>query len=119
MTLSVLSSRDADPNIEFSLSFNVSFGPPSGLDCSYNGNNNLFGLNTKVTYQIIRPRYISSSEPDMTRIIIRISNQPREERTYSCHVRVEGRTGIQWGSYDFDRKGTGSLTTTVTGECTF
>ena len=119
MTLSVLSSRDADPNIEFSLSFNVSFGPPSGLQCLYNGNNNLFGLNTNVTYQIIRPRYISSSEPDMTRIIIRISNQSREERTYTCNVWVEGRAGIQSNPYHFDPKGTGSLTTTVTGECIF
>ena len=85
----------------------------------YNGNNNLFELNTKVTHQIIRPRYISSSKPDMTHVIIRISNQPREERTYTCNVRVDGHTGIQSGHYAYDIKGTGSLTTTVTGECIF
>ena len=33
MTLSILSSRDAGPNIAIALSFNVSYGPPSRVNC--------------------------------------------------------------------------------------
>ena len=33
MTLSILSSRDAGPNIAIALSFNVSYGPPSRINC--------------------------------------------------------------------------------------
>ena len=42
--------------------------------------------------------------------------QPRVERTYICTVIVEGRINIASGDYDFDIKGSGSSTVTVTGE---
>ena len=120
MTLSILSSRDADPNIEYSLSFTVSFGPPSRIRCTRD-NIQLFnarGLEhySDLTREVIRSRYISSTLPDMTRVTVRLDLQPRAERTYNCTVTVEGRTNIASSSYDFDPKGTGSSTVTVTGE---
>ena len=121
MTLSVLSPRDAVSDIEYSLSFNVSFGPPSALACTDSDNNVLFdarGLHSKLTRQIIRSRYISASEPDTTRVIVTLPPQPKKERTYTCTVTVEGHTDIQYGPYEHDTKGTGYSTATVTGECT-
>ena len=118
MTLSILSSRDADPNIEISLSFTVSYGPPSRLRCTRDSSvllNNR-GLHSRLTREVIRSRYISSTQPDMTRVTVRPGPQPRVEGTYNCTVIVEGRTNIDFGSYDFVQMGTGSSIATVTGE---
>ena len=70
MTLSILSSRDADPNIMFRLSFNISFGPPSRIQCTRDSSNILSGrgIVSGVDYEVIRSQYISSSQPDMTRL---------------------------------------------------
>ena len=35
MRVSILSSRDTDPNVVFTMSFNVTFGPPSRVYCVY------------------------------------------------------------------------------------
>ena len=119
MTLSILSSRDADPNIDYSLSFTVSFGPPSRTICTRD-NMQLFDIrdpDSRVTREVIRSRYISSALPDMSRVTVRLENVPRGvERTYTCTVMVESRINIASGSYDCDLKGTGSSTTTVTGK---
>ena len=119
MTPSVLSSRDTAPNINISFTFNVTFGPPSRIGCFY-GNEEIFTIRgfespRLVTYEVIRPHYINSSVPDMTRVTVRLPPQPREERTFTCTVTVEGRTDIQSGPYNFDIKGTGSSTATLTG----
>ena len=58
MTLSILSSRDADPDIEYSLSFT---GPPSRIKCTRD-NMQLFnarGLENSnvLTREVIRSRY--------------------------------------------------------------
>ena len=72
---------------------------------------------SRVTREVIRSRYISSAQPDMSRVTVRLDNIPRGvERTYTCTVIVEGRTDIAGGSYNFDVKGSGSSTVTVTGE---
>ena len=119
MTLSVLSSRDADPNIDYSLSFTVSFGPPSRIRCTRDSMQ-LFDIrdpDSRVTREVIRSRYISSAQPDMSRVTVRLDNVSRGvERIYTCTVIVEGRINIASGSYNFDTKGSGSSTVTVTGE---
>ena len=119
MTLSILSSRDADPNITYSLSFIVSFGPPSRIRCTRDSSV-LFNIrepDTRVTREVIRSRYINSTQPDMTHVTVRLDPQLRMERTYICTVTVEGRTNITGGKYDFVTLGTpGSSTVTVEGE---
>ena len=119
MTPSVLSSRDTAPNINISFTFNVTFGPPSRIRCSY-GDEEIFNIRGfesphLVTYEVIRPHYINSTVPDMTRVTVRLRPRPREGGTFTCTVTVEGRTAIQSGTYDFDVKGTGSSTATLTG----
>ena len=52
----------------------------------------------------------------MTRVTVRPYPQPRVGGMVNCTVTVEGRTNIAVGSYDFDVKGSGSSTVTVTGE---
>ena len=116
MTLSVLSSRNAD----IALSFTVSFGPPSRINCTRDGSM-LFNIrdDPRLTREVIRSRYISTTEPDMTRVTVRLDTQPRVGATYTCTVTVEAR------GQDFLRFGTGieivpvkdnSTTVTVTGE---
>ena len=118
MTLSVLSSRDADPNIKYSLSFNVSFGPPSRINCTYMYENNkqcsVDGI--ELYYNVIMSHYIDSSQPDITHVTVRVPPQPRENRTYTCIVTVEGRVNISSGNYMPVIKSTGSSTVKVTGE---
>ena len=117
MTLSILSSRDADPNIEYSLSFTVSYGPPSRVRCTRASSvllNNR-GLDPRITRDVIRSRYISSTQPDMTRVTVRPDPQPRLGGMFNCTVFVEGRTNIASGTYDFVDKGSRSSTVTVTG----
>ena len=116
MTLSVLSSRDAD----IALSFNVSFGPPSRITCT-RGSIELLNIrdDPRLTREVIRSRYISPTEPDMTRVTVRLDTQPRVGATYTCTVTVESR------GRDFLENGTGieivpvksiSTTVNVTGE---
>ena len=119
MTLSVLSSRDADI-ADIALSFTVSFGPPSRINCS-RGSSELLNIrdDPRLTREVIRSRYISTTEPDMTRVTVRLDTQPRVGATYTCTVYVESR------SRNFLEFGTGleivpvisrSTTVMVTGE---
>ena len=121
MTLSILSSRDADPNIKFRLSFNISFGLPSHIHCTHGSSTILGGTYAPgrgivpgVDYEVIRSQYISSSQPDMTRLSFNQTRQ-RKGATYQCTVTVEGRQ-IASGTYDFDVLGSGTSSITVTGE---
>ena len=126
MTLSILSSRDAGPNIAIALSFNVSYGPPSRVLCQRIGTPgptvtflNTRDPNPKLDREVIRSRYINSTLPDMTRVTVRPDPQPREVTvaTYTCFVHVESRINITGGMYNYDEKGMyGSTTVTVTGE---
>ena len=120
MTLSILSSRDADPNIMFRLSFNIYFGLPSLIQCTRDStailqDNNQDGIASGVHYEVIRSQYISNSQPDMTRLSF-TQTQPRMKVTYSCTVTVRGRRNIASGQYDNDNLGSGTSTATVTGE---
>ena len=112
MTLSILSSRDADPNIAITLYFNVSFGPPSRVECT-NGMSQIFSARSHpdISREVIRSHYVNVTEPDMTRVTIRLSSLPKVGGTYTCTVTVESR--VTSGTYS---KGTGSSTATVTGK---
>ena len=101
MTLSILSSRDADPNIMFKLSFNISFGPPSRIHCTRDGTISVFnshGIVSGVDYEVIRSQYISNSQPDITRLSFN-QTRPRMGATYQCTVTVESRRNIASGTY--------------------
>ena len=120
MTFSMLSSRDTESNIKYSLSFNVSFGPPSRINCTRNSIvflNNIREPHSQLTREVIRPRYVDSTHPDMTHVTIRPDPQSREGAIYSCQVIVESRVNIDYGAYDFYMKGSGVSTVTVIGEC--
>ena len=118
MTLSILSSRDADTNITISFSFTVSFGPPSRVTCSRDSVQliNVGDPDPRVTREVIRSRYINSTHPDMSHVTVNLDSQPKVGATYNCTVTVEARNNIANGIYDFVPRGTGSSTVTVTGE---
>ena len=118
ITLSILSSRDADPNIMFRLSFNISFGLPSRIQCTRDSSTILSGrgIVSGVDYEVIRSQYISSSQPDMTRLSFN-QTRPRIGATYQCTVTVEGRRNLFPGlKYQTDVLGSGTSSITVTGE---
>ena len=117
MTLSILSSRDADPNIAITLSFNVSFGPPSRIRCTRNTKQLFDGREVHIlTREVIRSHYINSTQPDITRVTIELHTEPRVVGVYTCTVIVESRVNIASGIYNFDLMGSGSSNVTVTGE---
>ena len=70
----------------------------------------------ELSREVIRSHYINSSYPDMTRVTL-TQTSPRQPRTYTCTVTVEGRVNIVSGVYDFDNKGSGTTTVSITGEC--
>ena len=124
MKFSLLSSRDTETNIMFTLSFIVSYGPPSMISCYHNDgyNTQLFsspqsrgtGI-SELSREVIRSHYINSSHPDMTRVSIRVM-QPKEPRVYTCTAIVEGRININKYSYNFFNWGSGTTIASITGE---
>ena len=128
MKLSLLTPRDAETNIMFTLSFTVSFGPPTEISCKLNDNAPFFShtdsisISPVVSCEVIRSRYIDSSNPDMTRVIL-TQTTPRESSTYSCTVYVTSRTNIGiiagsgLSSYRTIQEGSGTSTASITGEC--
>ena len=119
MRVSILSSRDTVPNIVFTLSFNVRFGPPSRVLCYYNYQSLAFfnerDDNPNLSREVVS-QYVSSSQPDMTLVTVKVEQPFREERIYICAVTVEGRKNIVNGTYDYDTMGTGTTTVNVAGE---
>ena len=104
MKVSILSSRDTVSNIVFTMSFNVTFGPPSRVYCTYVGASNPLLFNVRdyhpnLSRQVIRSQYVSNTQPDMTRVTVKVNQPIRESRTYSCEVNVEGRENIASGIY--------------------
>ena len=118
MRVSMLSSRDTVSHVVFTLSFNVTFGPPSLVFCRF-GSTTI--LNNKrdhpnLSREVIRSQYVSSVQPDMTRVIVKVDQPFRKERTYICQVTVEGRVNIVSGFYAHDTKGSGVTNVTITGK---
>ena len=75
MKLSLLTPRDTETNITFTLSFTVSFGPPTEIACSRNGAQFFSRADSVSVYpvvsrEVIRSHYINSSYPDMSRVIL-------------------------------------------------
>ena len=119
MRVSILSSRDTVSKIVFTLSFNVTFGPPSRVLC-YRNNHQVAFFNQRndpnLSREVIRSQYVSSSQPDITRVSVKLEQQ-RVEEMYRCGVTVEGRTGIASGTYAHDPKSFKTTNQiTVTGE---
>ena len=113
MRVSILSSRDTPSNIVFTLSFNVTFGPPSRVYCIYSGATNPLLFNVRADHpnlsrDVIRFQYVDSSQPDMTRVTIKVEQSMRLERTYSFQVNAEGRMNIVSGIYNYLEKGYGT-----------
>ena len=123
MKLSLLTPGDAETNIIFTLSFTVSFGPPTEISCSRNGMQffsraNSVSVSPVVSREVIRSH---SSYPDMTRVIL-TQTTPQESSTYSCTVYVTSRTNIGIpgsgdSAYKTVQKGSGTSTASITGEC--
>ena len=124
MSVSILSSRDTLSNVVFAMSFNVTFGPPSHVYCVYirkgeTTKTPFFDVrddNTQLSRKIIRSFYGSSSQPDITRVSVKVEQPIKEKRTYECQVTVEGRVNIVSGTYSKNGKGSGFTAVTVTGE---
>ena len=119
MTLKLLHTRDVGPNVQFRLSFSVSLGLPSRITCTRDGTTiyNGRGFVSGVSYEVVRPLYVSTSQPEITRVSFEELTRPRVGATYSCTVFVEGRTNIaSAASYNFDQLGSATSTATVTGE---
>ena len=118
MRVSLLSPRDTVSNLVFTLSFNVTFGPPSRLYCTKNSKW-LFNerADPNLSREVIRSQY-TSSQPDMTCITLKLETAIREGAAYSCAVTVEGRANIVSDTemYNYDTKGEGFSDVTVTGE---
>ena len=120
MRFTLLSSRSIESDVMFTLGFNVSFGPPSMIRC-VNGSTLLKTSRGTVvpglSREVIRSHYINSSYPDMTRVTL-TQTSPRQPRTYTCTVTVEGRVNIDNDlTYNFDPKGSRTITVSITGEC--
>ena len=62
---------------------------------------------------MIRSHYVSSSQPDITRVTL--TQTLTTPRPYTCTVTVEGHVNIITGKYDFVTKGIGVLTAQFTG----
>ena len=122
MKLSLLTPRDAETNIKFTLSFTVSFGPPSEIVCSHNdaqffSQDDSVSVSPVLSREVIRSHYINSSYPDMTRVIL-TQTTPRESSTYTCTVTVYGRSDIADSNYQAVlMSGGGSSATNITGVC--
>ena len=119
MRVSILSSRDTVPHVVLRLSFNVTFGPPSLVFCRYESTTILHYTqddHPNLSREVIRSQYVSSSQPDMTRVTIKVEQSMRLEGTYACQVTVEGRMNIVSGLYNYQQKGVGTTTVTVTGK---
>ena len=109
MKMKLLSSRAAN-TFNFNLIFNVSNGPPSNISCL---NENQKVKSSDILREVIRSHYVSSSQPDITRVTL--TQTLTVPRTYTCTVYVEGRVNIAMGRYDFVTKGTGVSTAMFTG----
>ena len=98
MKMTLVSSRDVTGNVTFTLSFNVSFGPPSRVRCRVGNGAEavqiLFddgGGGVDIVREVIRSHFVSSAQPDITRVSVSVS-APRGARTYTCAMAVSRRT---------------------------
>ena len=125
MKLFLQTPKEAVSSLGFTLSFTVSNGVPTRLHCVDGNNVNLFNpiasrgpFVSALSREVIRSHYINSSYPDMTRVSIARTGQPRAAVTYTCTVFVEGRVNPENGpTYNFRQMGNGVSTASITGKC--
>ena len=82
MNVTILSSRDK-AQVDFSLTFDVTFGPQSRIDCSYDNERfykEIRDDDDQLSREVIRSQY-SSSQPDITRVIVTVGQPIRKSRT--------------------------------------
>ena len=118
MRVSILSPRDTLSIIVITLSFNVTFGPPSFVFCRYGRIPILHNVrdHPNLSREVIRSQYVNSLQPDMTCVTVKVNQPVREAGTYICQVFVEGRVNIVNGTYKHDKMGNRTCNVTVTGE---
>ena len=120
MVFTLLSCRSTDEPILYTLSFTVSYGPPSKINCFYDNVKEIHYFTREdplgLSREVIRSRYINSSYPDMTRVTLTLT-APRVSRSYSCTVTVEGRVNINNNNYNYSPMGSGTASINITGEC--
>ena len=121
MKLHLLSSRAADNSIfQAKLIFNVSNGPPSKVVCTYqHGSSSESKISSfQIHREVIRAHYANGALPDVTRIVLE-QTITRRQGMYKCSVTVEGRSGIQSGTYTRVTMGTPQLSfANITGKMT-
>ena len=117
MSVSILSSRDT-AYVMLTLSFNVTFGPPSRVFCRYESTTILNNKrdHPNLSREVIRSQYVDSSQPDMTRVTVKVVQYARQMGNYACQVTVEGRVNVFSGTYKQNTKGSGVTHVIVTGE---
>ena len=116
MKMTLVSARDATGNVNFTLSFNVSFGPPSRVRCRVGNGAEAVQIlfddgrgGVGIVRKVIRSHFVSSAQPDITRVSVSVS-APRGARTYTCGLAVSRRT-ITMFMYKRIEIGGGSTTT--------
>ena len=66
--------------------------------------------------EVISSYYGGISQPDMTRVSVKVEQPIKEERTYECEVTVEGRGNIVSGTHRCINKGSGITNVMITRE---
>ena len=110
MQFSLLSSTDA-AQPRFTLSFNVSNGPPTVVNCTVDGND-LAIAQEDVSREVTRALYNGTNQPDMT--LVTVTTVGRQPGVYNCTVRV---AGVENGSSNMISLGEASSTASISGQC--
>lgn len=108
MQLSLVSPRHANPPV-FTLSFNVSFGPPTMVNCIVDGNDLNITLGD-VAREVKRIPYNGTVLPDMTEV--RVTIRQRQAGAYNCTVHTGG---VENGTSNLIMLGSGSSFAAISG----
>ena len=109
MQFSLTSLRDADPP-EFTLRFNVSFGPPTLIKCAVD-ESDLNISDKDMTREVVKTYFNDTTDPDMTRVHVTV--RQRIAGRYACTVSV----GIANHALNYSYIGTGIARANITGVC--
>ena len=92
MTLDVISERDSEL-VDFTISFNVTFGLPSRVICSDLLERRIL-LDSReapnLSREVIQTHYFNSSVADTTLVTVSLSNVEKREQSYVCNATIEG-----------------------------
>ena len=110
MQFSLISPRDADPP-EFTLTFNVSFGPPTMVTCAVDETNLNIG-DRDVVREVVQTYFNETSgDPDRTKV--QVTLRQRIQGNYNCTVSI----GVANKTINYTHFSTGSSSANVTGMC--